>query len=137
MFGALRLFVQVLSVLAVAMLVPAVIALVVGDADDAASFVSVAALVGFIASAVFFALRGRHWRLGRFDALFLVVLVWAVPPFIAAVPIMGGTELSYLPALFEAVSAYTTTGATVLPSLDQVGPAILLWRGQKPKSAVE
>lgn len=130
MFGALRLLVQVLGALACAMLVPAAIAAVAGDTQDAESFLLVAGLTGFIAGAVFLALRGRRWRLGRFATFALVLLVWTIPPLIAAVPIMDGAKIGYLPAVFEAVSAYTTTGATTLASVDAVGPGIVFWRAE-------
>jgi trk system potassium uptake protein TrkH len=130
MFGVLHLLIQVLGLLAFAMLVPAAIAVVGGDADNAENFLLVAGLTGFIAGAIFFALRGRPWRLGRFAAFMLVLSIWVVPPLIAAVPIMDGVGIGYLPALFEAVSAYTTTGATTLSSLDTVGPAIVFWRAE-------
>ncbi len=130
MFGVLSLLIQMLGALAFAMLFPAAIAVVHDNVEDAESFLLVAGLTGFVAGAVFFALRGRRWRLGRFDAFLLVLLVWAVPPFIAAVPIMDSLEIHYLPALFEAVSAYTTTGATTFASLESVGPSIIFWRAE-------
>jgi len=132
MFGVLHLLIQVLGLLAFAMLVPAAIAVVGGDADNAENFLLVAGLTGFITGAVFFALRGRPWRLGRFAAFMLVLSVWVVPPLIAAVPIMDGIGINYLSAVFEAVSAYTTTGATTLSSLDTVEPGLgRLWESLK------
>lgn len=130
MFGVLQLLVQVLGALAFAMLFPAAIAVVGGNAADAESFLLVAGLTGFVAGAVFFALRGRRLRLGRFAVLLLVLSVWAIPPLIAAVPIMDGADVDYVTAVFEAVSAYTTTGATTLRPLDGVAPAVLFWRAE-------
>jgi trk system potassium uptake protein TrkH len=130
MFGVLHLLTQFLGALAFAMLLPATIALVDGDPGNAESFLLVAGLTGFTAGAIFFALRGRRWRLNRFAAFVLVLLLWAVPPLIAAVPIMNGAGIKYLPAVFEAVSAYTTTGATTLSSLEPIGPAVIFWRAE-------
>jgi trk system potassium uptake protein len=130
MLGVLHLLIQALGVFAFAMLIPAAIAMAGGDYDNAESFLAVAGLTGFVAGAVFFALRGRPWRLGRFSAFLLVVLVWVVPPLIAAVPIMIGAEIDYLSAVLEAVSAYTTTGATALASVERLEPSIVFWRAE-------
>jgi len=47
---------------------------------------------------------------------------------LAAIPLHMGTQLSYLDALFESVSAITTTGATVIIGLDHLPKSLLLYR---------
>jgi trk system potassium uptake protein TrkH len=130
MLGVLHLLSQILGGLAFAMLIPAVVALVAEDAEAAESFLLVAGLTGFVAGAIFFALKGRRWRLSRVAAIALMLSAWVLPPLIAAIPIAAGARVDYLSALFEAVSGYTTTGATVLPSVDTLGPAIVFWRAE-------
>jgi trk system potassium uptake protein len=130
MLGVLHFLSQVLGGLALSMLVPVVIALVDGDRVNAESFLLAAGLTGFVSGAVFFALRGRRWRLKRVSVFVLVLSVWIVPPLIAAVPIMVGAGVGYLPALFEATSGYTTTGASVLTSLESLRPAVIFWRAE-------
>ena len=130
MFGVLHFLTQVLGCLALAMLAPAAIALVGGEGGTAESFLLVAGLTGFVAGAIFLALRGRRWRLDRFTVFVLVLAVWIVPPLIAAIPIMAVARIAYLPALFEAVSAYTTTGASVFASLEPLNPAVIFWRAE-------
>lgn len=130
MLGVLHLLAQVLGYLAFAMLLPAVIGLVKGDPVGAEAFLLVAGLTGFVSGAIFFALRGRSWRLDRVSSFTLVLAVWLVPPLIAAVPLTAGTRLGYLEAVFEAVSGYTTTGATLFRSLDLLGPATIFWRAE-------
>ena len=60
----------------------------------------------------------------------LIVAVWAIPPVIAAVPLMraGGTD--YLTALFESVSGLTTTGASALETVRSVGLAGIFFRAE-------
>ena len=130
MFGVLHLLSQVLGGLAFAMLVPALIALLAEDGEGAESFLLIAGLTGFVAGAIFFALRGRRWHLDRAGALALMLAAWVIPPIIAAVPIMTGARIGYLSALFEAVSGYTTTGATGLASIESLNPAIVFWRAE-------
>lgn len=63
------------------------------------------------------------------DGFILVTLLWlgfsatATTPFLLHFPGMSFTD-----AYFEALSALTTTGATVLTGLDTLPPAINFWR---------
>jgi len=66
-------------------------------------------------------------RLGVKDGFVLTTICWVVLTAFAAVPI-AGLGLSYTDAYFEAMSALTTTGSTVLTKLDQLPRGILLWR---------
>ena len=130
MLGVLHLLSQILGGLAFAMLVPAAVALVTEDSRTAESFLIVAGLTGFFSGAIFFALKGRRWHLSRVGAVGLMIAAWALPPLLAAIPIATGARVDYLSALFEAVSGYTTTGATALPSIDLLGPSIVFWRAE-------
>lgn len=63
------------------------------------------------------------------DGFLLVALVWAVLPVFAAIPFLRHLpELSFAQAYFEAASALSTTGATVLSGLDNMPGSILVWR---------
>lgn len=54
---------------------------------------------------------------------------WIVLVVMAAVPLMlGGLDLSFTDAFFEAMSGMTTTGSTVITTLDTAPPGALLWR---------
>ena len=77
-----------------------------------------------------FRFAGVQRRLGRFAAFELLLLVWIVPPLIAAVPIMTGAQIGYFSGVFEAISAYTTTGATTIATLGSLPPAIVFWRAE-------
>jgi trk system potassium uptake protein TrkH len=63
------------------------------------------------------------------DGFLLVVLTWIGMAAFASFPLMSYLEnLSFTDAYFETMSGLTTTGATVLAGLDQLPPAINLWR---------
>ncbi len=72
----------------------------------------------------------RHRReLQARDGALLVVLVWFILALAAAPPILAARpELTLIEAIFEAVSAITTTGATVISGLDDLPASINLWR---------
>lgn len=75
-------------------------------------------------------LTRRHKReLQPRDGFLLVNLVWIVLPFFSALPLMLSVErLSFTDAYFEAMSALTATGATVLSGLDGLPVSVNVWR---------
>lgn len=57
--------------------------------------------------------------------------IWVVFPLFGALPFMlGAPRAGLIDALFESMSALTTTGATVFTGLERLPPGTLLWRGQ-------
>jgi trk system potassium uptake protein TrkH len=72
---------------------------------------------------------GGDGRFSRREALLLVTGGWVLAAVFSAIPYqLAGTFPSYLDAFFEAMSGYTTTGATVLTSIESQAHGILLWR---------
>jgi trk system potassium uptake protein TrkH len=58
-----------------------------------------------------------------------VTLSWMLVSAVGAVPfLLTGTFGSGLDAYFEAVSGFTTTGATLIPDIEAQPDAVLLWR---------
>ncbi|MGX2039441.1 TrkH family potassium uptake protein [Methylocaldum sp. MU1018] len=63
------------------------------------------------------------------EGFLLVVLAWTGMAAFATFPLISYLpDLSFTDAYFEAMSGLSTTGATVLVGLDQLPPAINLWR---------
>ena len=59
----------------------------------------------------------------------LVVTMWTAMPAFATLPLLLVIDgLSFTDAYFETMSGLTTTGATVLTGLDDLAPAINIWR---------
>jgi len=59
----------------------------------------------------------------------LVVAMWTAMPMFATLPLLLAIpDLSFTDAYFETMSGMTTTGATVLTGLDNLPPAINVWR---------
>ena len=72
---------------------------------------------------------GGGGRFSRREALLFVTCGWLLASAFGAMPYqLAGTFPSYLDAYFEAMSGYTTTGATVLGSIESQPYGILLWR---------
>lgn len=60
----------------------------------------------------------------------LTTLSWVTISGFASLPlILGAPQLSFTNAVFESVSAITTTGSTVLIGIDDLSDGLKLWRG--------
>lgn len=64
------------------------------------------------------------------QAFLVVALYWSVLGVFGALPFIFGPHLDFTDAVFESVSGFTTTGATVLTGLDEMPPSILYHRQQ-------
>lgn len=63
------------------------------------------------------------------DGFTLVIMLWLAFAVVAAMPIyLYVPHMSFTDAFFEAMSGLTTTGATVINSLDTLAPAVNFWR---------
>jgi trk system potassium uptake protein TrkH len=64
------------------------------------------------------------------DGFLVVTLFWALLGVVGSLPFILGLHLGVTDAIFESVSGFTTTGATVVVGLDQLPPSILYHRQQ-------
>lgn len=62
------------------------------------------------------------------EAFVFTTFVWLVIPLFAALPFYLSLSITYVDAYFEAVSAITTTGTSVLRNLESTPSSMLLWR---------
>lgn len=63
------------------------------------------------------------------DVFMTVTLAWLAMAFAGALPyVLTGQFDRYDDALFESISGFTTTGATVIPDIEGVSKGVLFWR---------
>ncbi|MGN1048523.1 MAG: TrkH family potassium uptake protein [Eubacteriales bacterium] len=63
------------------------------------------------------------------EGFVIVAFSWLAMSFIGALPfVISGEIPSYIDALFETVSGFTTTGASILADVESVGYGINFWR---------
>ena len=64
------------------------------------------------------------------EGFLIVVLFWVILSIASSIPFMLDKQLSlsFTDALFESVSGWTTTGATIINNLDILSPSILIYR---------
>ena len=96
------------------------------------------AVFGWIAlSTIFFGTLAKNYtkkyqgsnQFTKREGLFLVCLIWLISGMIGALPFyMSGHIPTFLSSLFESVSGFTTTGASVLSDIEALPESLLLWR---------
>ena len=117
-----------LTTLSVAMLAPFAVDVVHGHPDWQV-FAGAGLLTLFVGGVLVLTNRSPIRRLSIRQAFVLTTLSWLVLTMFAALPFaFADLGLSYTDAFFEAMSGITTTGSTVITSLDDSPYGILLWR---------
>ena len=113
---------------AVLLLVPTLVSYLYHDsAFNAFAGTALATLAG--STAIWAATRKHDRELRPRDGFTLVFLLWLGFAAISALPFyLYFPNISYTDAFFEAVSGLTTTGATVMSSLDTLAPSLNFWR---------
>ncbi len=64
----------------------------------------------------------------RREALAAILALWLVIPVVGAIPFWISGNLAPLNALFESMSGFTTTGATVLKDFENFPKTLFMWR---------
>ncbi len=73
--------------------------------------------------------KPRDKKLYQREGLVICALSWIVLSLVGALPfVMTGVVPSYIDALFETVSGFTTTGSTIFSEVESLPRSILLWR---------
>ena len=63
------------------------------------------------------------------DGLAIVALVWVLMSAFGALPfVISGEIPSFIDAFFETVSGFTTTGSSIIPKVEDLSKASLMWR---------
>ncbi len=113
---------------AASMLLPAAVDLYYGN-DDWQVFVVCSLATGAIALTIAAATRAPLTRGSTQSTFLVVVILWLMLGLVGALPFYTASlKLDLAEAVFESVSAITTTGSTVISGLDGLPPGLLLWR---------
>ena len=115
--------------LSLSLALPATIAYAVGE-PLVGRLALYMALGLFASGSMLIALAGRVRTPGVMGALSINLAVWTVLPLAAAVPLADLAGLTYVDALFEAVSGLTTTGASLLSDVSEAPRVVVVLRSQ-------
>lgn len=124
-----RLFGLILSLEAVFMLPALILALVDKDGRVALGFGLTALLCALIGGGLLCLCRHAKSDFYAKEGLVCVGLSWILMCLFGALPLFIGDDIpSYVDALFEMVSGFTTTGASICPDVEALTRATLYWR---------
>ncbi|WP_417318237.1 TrkH family potassium uptake protein [Emcibacter sp.] len=83
----------------------------------------------FVGTALYFAFQDFNENASRHEIILFMFCAWTGLPLFAAIPFMTTGVLTKLSdSYFEAASALTTSGSTVLANIDLVPRTIIFWR---------
>ena len=124
-----RVLTYILGIAGSALLLPLAVALVDSDRRMALVFLIPLLAVWIVAIAFWFAVRKRPKVFDVKSAFGVVGLIWIVICAYGSIPLyFSGVFPSFSDAIFESVSGFTTTGASVLQEVETLPRSVNLWR---------
>lgn len=120
---------KVLIALAVLMCAPLVCSLCYGEWVQVGAFALVASITAVVGVLLSVFIKPKTQIFFAKEGLVIVSLAWIVISVIGALPfVISGDIPSYVDALFEMVSGFTTTGASILKDVESLSRGMLFWR---------
>lgn len=125
--AVLKVLAFLLLVTSGCLLLPALVSALYGDADW--MHFLVAAGIGLVIGGGGSRLLGQAPELRVREGFAVVTFGWIVVGLLGALPYwMSGQIPSFTDAVFESISGFTTTGATILTDIESHSHGVLLWR---------
>lgn len=127
-----RLISFLLAIIALTFVIPVACALYYGEYQLISCFALPFVVCILFAVVMWFAGKNKKIkRLSLRSGYVLVAVAWVMACILGAVPLLlSGTMKSFTDALFESVSGFSTTGATVLSEVEPLPHCINMWRMQ-------
>ena len=112
------------------MLVPTAVGFITKEAGAVKAFGGSAIVTALCGWLTYRYVRPQSRHMGRRESVLLTATVWIVFSLFGQIPYMiaPSTQLSFSAAFFEAMSGFTTTGASLVESTDNLSYAVHIWR---------
>ena len=111
------------------MLIPACVALYYNEMRTFKVFILVALSVAAIQLPIFMLTRQKEMDVNSRDGIAVAALGWIVISFYGCLPFYISGEIpNFVDALFESISGFTTTGSSILTSVDEMTKGMMFWR---------
>lgn len=127
-YGIVRKVLGSILILESLLMMPSLlIALYTNQVDRLAFLVTILATgtIGYF----LFRCKSHSKHINAKEGLAIVSLGWILISIFGAIPLyISGSTPTYIDAIFEIVSGFTTTGATVIPNVEILPMGILFWR---------
>ncbi len=119
---------QIVLTEAVLLLLPALVALLYRESCLWA-FLAAAGVAAVLGSGLTLLRRPKNQTIYAKEGFVIVALSWLLLSAVGALPFFISREIpSYVDALFETVSGFTTTGASILTDVEAMSRGLLFWR---------
>jgi len=111
------------------MAVPLITAAVFAEGNSALWFGVSAAVCLIIGGLLILVKKPQNKRLFSREGFVIVALSWILLSLFGALPLfLSGAIPSFIDALFETVSGFTTTGASILSDVEALPKSMIMWR---------
>ena len=124
-----RFLAQIIAVEAVFLIPAMAVSLGYGEMNAAQAFLVTFGIMGAIAGLLWLVCRKSERIFGAKEGMICVGLSWFILSLLGCLPFWFSGEIPhFIDALFEMVSGFTTTGASILPEVENLSHGILYWR---------
>ena len=124
-----RFISQIITIEAVFMIPALVISWCYGEIAAANGFLLTLGIMVLVAGLLFLSCRKADRLFGAREGLVCVGFSWIILSLLGCLPfVFSGNIPRFVDAFFEMVSGFTTTGASVVPSVEALDKGILYWR---------
>ncbi len=122
---------KTLLILALLMLLPFLVGLIYGESSPSFYLSYLLPILGSVAVGLplNFLIKPKNKKIYAKEGFVIVALIWIMMSLVSALPFtIGGVIPNYVDAVFETVSGFTTTGASILSDVESMPHSYLFWR---------
>ncbi len=120
---------RILQILALLLLIPMIVGIIYGEKKQIFAFLVTAAVSFAVGSVVVLVMHTKNRIIYAKEGFAITALAWMVMSTFGAIPFtISGDIPSYVDAVFETVSGFTTTGASILTDVEAMSRSMLFWR---------
>ncbi len=124
-----RFLAQILFIEAILMIPALCISLYCGDAMAARAFIITIVVAALSAGVLHLLCKGAPSAFYAKEGFVCVAISWIIMSLVGCLPFYISREIpGFVDAFFEIVSGFTTTGASIVPAVEELSKGILYWR---------
>ena len=120
---------QIVAIEAIFMIPALVISLCLGETAAVKGFLVTLCIMVLVSGVLYLSCRRAGRLFGAREGLVCVGFSWIILSLLGCIPfVVSGNIPKFVDAFFETVSGFTTTGASIVPSVEALDKGILYWR---------
>ncbi|MDO4731492.1 MAG: TrkH family potassium uptake protein [Clostridia bacterium] len=119
---------KIMYILALLLIIPIIVAITYKESDKIIYFL-IAISASVFTGSILLSKKAKTNRLYAREGFVIVALAWIFVSIIGALPFyLSGEIPSFVDALFETVSGFTTAGSSILNDIESMSTSLLFWR---------